>query len=507
MIEDTILDTNKPSRLGQRLSFKNVSIIGFIIVFVMFGSYVLLKTFAATPPNPPPENVTFWYQPLSATTDPNRIGKASIVVIADQGSDADEVAAVAKAHSLGAKAYHYVQGFWVPDSRSYDGIDISQHPDWRYCNANGPVLGRVLGSVNWWMLDMNEKAARNAMTAYLLTVKNTWGYDGVFIDLGNAALKPSNMVPGFDINQASTCTQTPVIAGRSFADSYIGMASQAKGVGLESMLNYYNPYQNPVLPAGWWTYLTSTLDESSNQSADWSTVQTANALAQNNGKVVAMVKNTDADAVAAKNDVYFRWSRAKLYDVPVAVNTGDDKCGSSSQPICLHFGVYPELVNTNLGNAQNEAGLAEPAKSGCDAGSDVNACLWVRHYANGLVIDNNSAVARSLTTNLNTSSCMYIKEIYSNQILANNTCVTSIQMNNIPPNSGRVLQYSQSAITNPISCDLNGDGVVGTGDLNIMAAHFRMSSGATAAEGDLNGDGAINIIDFSILALHWGQTS
>jgi len=52
--------------------------------------------------------------------------------------------------------------------------------------------------------------------------------------------------------------------------------------------------------------------------------------------------------------------------------------------------------------------------------------------------------------------------------------------------------------------DINSDGIVNTGDFNILSSNFGMSQGATLATGDLNGDGIIDGIDLNILFGSWG---
>lgn len=50
--------------------------------------------------------------------------------------------------------------------------------------------------------------------------------------------------------------------------------------------------------------------------------------------------------------------------------------------------------------------------------------------------------------------------------------------------------------------DANGDGVVDTIDLSILASHYGLS-GQTFATGDFTGDGVVDVFDFSALAAHW----
>lgn len=53
--------------------------------------------------------------------------------------------------------------------------------------------------------------------------------------------------------------------------------------------------------------------------------------------------------------------------------------------------------------------------------------------------------------------------------------------------------------------DLDGDRLVGLGDLTILLAHFGMEPGATYADGDINGDGAVAMEDLTTLLAFFGN--
>ena len=43
--------------------------------------------------------------------------------------------------------------------------------------------------------------------------------------------------------------------------------------------------------------------------------------------------------------VFYEWSRVKLFDLALAVNTGDGGCGPTVQSdVCNRYGTYPELT-------------------------------------------------------------------------------------------------------------------------------------------------------------------
>jgi hypothetical protein len=56
-----------------------------------------------------------------------------------------------------------------------------------------------------------------------------------------------------------------------------------------------------------------------------------------------------------------------------------------------------------------------------------------------------------------------------------------------------------------LSGDVDGDGVVGPGDFNILATHFGQT-GRTSADGDFDGDGIVGPGDFNLLATAFGMS-
>lgn len=75
-----------------------------------------------------------------------------------------------------------------------------------------------------------------------------------------------------------------------------------------------------------------------------------------------------------------------------------------------------------------------------------------------------------------------------------------------PSNSGQVHQV-ESVTAGMLRVlhpgDINGDNLVSTGDLSLMAGHWSMT-GMTWGQGDLNGDGLVSTGDLSLLAGNWG---
>ncbi len=365
------------------------------------------------------------------------IGKPRLVITRAQGTEDAERFAIKKIHETGGLAYRYLQYFWFPDNKADPdtGLNISQNPDWIYCRqGNTPLFGVRFEGVKSYFLDLNERAARDNMIAFYKKIKD-WGYDGVFVDIGRGARSgrtdyplADQLIPG----EPSTCTKDPIVANRSFADSYIETITQAKALGLKTILNYDRAHvPGKKLPANWYNYLDWTLDESVNNSnIPWQEIYDSNRYAEldGQGKTIQLIKEDIKDAngkpITNKDDVYFRSSRARLFSSPIAVNS-------------LNSRLYPELTSATL----NGPFVAGPFTISCDD-TATGQCLWARRYSGGLVIVNNTNQNKS-TKNiwLGTQSCRTVKNLYSGQLLDGGACITSLDLS-IPAKSGRIFLYN-----------------------------------------------------------------
>lgn len=65
------------------------------------------------------------------------------------------------------------------------------------------------------------------------------------------------------------------------------------------------------------------------------------------------------------------------------------------------------------------------------------------------------------------------------------------------------MNFAQWRSTHP---DLDGDGVVGLGDISALLEHFGIAGGASFAHGDLNSDGDVDLDDLSLLLDAYGTT-
>ena len=409
----------------------------------------------------PAEGVTFLYQRVPGPGLARRIGRNRIVVA---GPSNQTGRAAASIHATGAKAFRYVQTYWYPTDRSFDGLKISQHPDFAFCTqASDPIVGRTDATGSpWWFLDMNEETVRDHFRSRLEELKRQ-GWDGVFFDRGYASLTGIDETDGKVWARSSTCTERPHVVGATFADSYVGILGLAHEAGLQTMFNYgVSPFDSvtPLRPdprnpsciaRDWprcprlddaWNSADYVLDEavSHSQDLDWNRDFVANQQNEQDpahgGRVVglltnALLKNGD------HNVVVYEWSRAKLFAIPVGINTGYTGCPAGQGP-CNRRGVYPELTSMTLGRPIDP----NPQASECEPGSEIH-CLWTRRYANGVIAVNASASPKTTSLSLQVTGCRYLTDLGTGQHLADGTCVSRITLP-LAPWSGAPVQYSEA---------------------------------------------------------------
>jgi hypothetical protein len=405
--------------------------------------------------DPPAENVTFWYQDLKPSTDLTPLGHPAIVVL---GPQTDEAGAVARVHALGAKAYRYVQYYWLPSGQSYQGVDLATHPDWAFCRTGATKAeGRVASGIPWYLLDLNERPARDAMLAFTAQVQ-AWGYDGVMIDRGYAALTAGTDGAGNRIwNRRSTCTADPVVAGRTFADAYVGLTASIHDLGLEVMFNYATSPNDAKLAlrpdpsdprcnlpttatvTAWaqcprlsdvWPVVTSVLVENFGKTTDERWLEDYRTGAEAEAKqhpVVGLLKESEVDPAKQRANAYYQWARAKLFPTALAMNVGDDRCNGNGTSVCQRNGLFPELVDARLGAPTR----AQPVASQCVPGT--LRCLYTRTYQLGTVAAN--ASPRPAVTQVLPTPTQDLVEQYSGQVVTHASCGAGVPQ---PAWSGRL---------------------------------------------------------------------
>ena len=426
------------------------------------------STTGSRPPAAPPssasapaENVTFLYQPVSPTNLAQRIGRNRLVVAGPQNRTARAPRAI---HATGAKAFRYVQTYWYPITRPFDGLDVKNHPDFAFCRDGAtPVVGRTDATgAPWWFLDMNEEAVRAHFESRLRILKRQ-GWDGVFFDRGYASLTGLDESSSGVWNRVSSCTEHPHAPGATFADSYVSILGLAHDVGLKTIFNYGVSPLDPVTPLrpdpknaacsahDWpkcpklddaWDSADYVLDEavSHTQDVEWNRDFLANQQNEQHPEHGGHVLGLLTGALLNGGDrevVTYVWSRAKLFAQPVGINTGDIGCPPGSGP-CNRGGLYPELTSMTLGRPIDP----NPQATECDAGSEIH-CVWTRRYASGVVVVNASPNPKTTSVELQVTGCRHLTDRGTGQNLADGNCVSRFTLL-LAPWSGAPVQYSET---------------------------------------------------------------
>lgn len=414
----------------------------------------------STPAPSARENVTFYYQPVGAVDDLAKLGRVNIVVGQGGSSAAQRIKAT------GAKAYRYVQTYWFPAGKVFDGVDIAAHPDDAFCGSDGkPVVGRTdFRGQEWWFLDINERAVRAEFLTHLEAIR-AQGWDGVFMDRGYAALTGIDDPVVRNVwNEVSTCTNDPVQRAATFADAYVEATRAVREAGLELMLNYGvsaldpatalrpDPHDSACVQRDYakcrhlddvWPQVQWALNEaiSHPRDVDWAHEYESNRASEKDpahgGQIVGLITQATLGGEHTRDGVYFEWSKVKLFKIPLAVGTGDDGCpGKPANSICNRQAIYPELANLAFGTPID----AEPRSGDCAAGSTVD-CVWSRRYEHGASIANVQPIAASFELSLGVQGCRYVRDLWSGEPLAGNRCTKSVTLD-VPAWSGRPLAYA-----------------------------------------------------------------
>lgn len=412
-------------------------------------------------------NVTLYYHgktKLAPGADLSDLGNPTVVVATGTGEEAQQIAAI---HSIGAKAYRYVQYYWAPQGRPYEGVNFTQLPGWKFCRSGDTgLIGRTVGSERWYFIDTNEIAVRNRIRDALVAIRAR-GWDGVMFDRGAAATQAVLDTRGRrNWFRRSTCTHDPYRSRATFSDAYMHMVGMARGVGLGTMMNNGRSPFDPSLPmrpdpsdkqcreALWsycrkvddaWPRLDLVLNERAARprAQDWRSTFTGNRRSERNTsygrRTVGVITTASLGGVRHQRPpaVFYQWARIKLFDLPVAVNTGDDGCdGAPDGSVCNRYGLYPALTSIRFGAPLTSL----PASGNCVGTSDVR-CTWLRRYAAGMSVVNVTDEQRTARLPLGLNECRYVYDVFHQTPLNANRCVTRVRLD-LPAWSGRPLLYA-----------------------------------------------------------------
>jgi hypothetical protein len=181
------------------------------------------------------------------------------------------------------------------------------------------------------------------------------------------------------------------------------------------------------------------------RDARWRSTFAANQRSERDSRyghrTIALITTATLGGAAnqTRSNVFYQWSRVKLFDLAVAVNTGDGGCGpdGSTSGVCNRYGLYPELVNTVMGRPVSSA----PTAQLCARRSKIH-CVWVRRYRQGTdVINAQSTARKGVRIDLGLAKCRYVYDVYKRTPLAGNTCKLAVRMD-LPAWSGRPLRLS-----------------------------------------------------------------
>jgi hypothetical protein len=390
---------------------------------------VLIATFgmpaAATAAPVPAGNWVWYYQHVQAP-DRVKFTGARAVVVADQTADAP---AIAQIHATHALAFHYVNVYWYPGNRAYEGVDLSQNAGWAFCTSGAqPAMGRSVNGVPWYYADLNERGLYDSVMSYLRSLRSS-GYDGVFLDLGTSALATGTMP-----SQVSTCTQQPVAPGATFADAYARVVRAAAAMGFHVVVNYTT--RKPLRAD-----VASVVDRTLYETAPGATADTFAASfarrraeqAAGQGRAPRYVEEIKTSRSGDRSGAFFGWTQAALWRIDLTVNAGDDACSGSVAPLgCARFGTVPELTAVQRGKAMDAA----PSSRSCAAKAAMR-CLWVRRWQYALVVVNTTGAPIRATVSTGHRRCRAFTDVWQARVLHRGRCTMKLTVT-VPADAGRV---------------------------------------------------------------------
>jgi hypothetical protein len=367
-----------------------------------------------------------WYYQQVQPTDAAKFVGARAVVVASQKDDA---AAIAEIHAVRALAFHYVNAYWYPAGRAYQGLDIGQNVDFAFCDSGSdPLLGRTVDGFSWYYVDLNERGMFDSLVSYLDSLRAA-GYDGVFFDLGTLALS-SGAMPA----KVSTCTSDPVVPIASFADSYAEVVKVAAAMGLRVTINYTTSQ-----PLRWdiAAIVDRTLYETPPDTTlgafDQSFARRRAEEAAGDGGAPRFVEEIKTITLNDRWSAFFEWAAGALWNIDLTINTGDDACaGSNPATLCTRYGTFPELTSVRRGSPLD----AYPSSYRCEAGS-TDRCLWLRRWRYALVVVNTTTAPIRITIRSGHRKCRVFTDVWRSRVLHRGACTGGLTVT-VPALSGRV---------------------------------------------------------------------
>ncbi len=413
----------------RSVSTTRLAVLGGLLIALLAG-LVSAPAYAQTSRPPiPPGNWVWYYQPVTPSDGAKFIGARGVVV----GTQPDDSVAISRIHEAGALAIHYVNPYWYPVGRPYQGSDLAEHPDWAFCQSGStPMWGRDFWGTPWDYVDLNEQAMHDQVIAWLQHLKQV-GYDGVFFDIGSRAMWRGPMP-----HLKSTCTQDPVQPGATFAQAYAHIVEQAHAMGLRVILNYgMGPSLSKPLAASVDRLLHETSSHTRPSVGQFLGLQSDQARTQAGqpGYIEELKTKQSND----RSTAYYEWAEGWLYNVDLDFNSGDSGCPAVLTPgaVCWHYGTFPELTALKRGGQLDAA----PTRTHCSAHHKIE-CLWTRRWQDVVVTVNETR--RPITTTITTGhpTPRVLTNAWNRAPLANGAAITRARVT-IPAYSGRIFVESR----------------------------------------------------------------
>jgi hypothetical protein len=401
---------------------------------------------------------------MSALRD--RLGRPGLVVVSPGGTDEGDRNTVTNMQTLAhiPEVYRYVNLYSEPEGGSSDlalpGLG------WTFCaSGTTPPVARVVNGTPWYFMNPSSSQARTAVTALFKRLHDD-GYTGVMIDRGQAATQFASYRSGSTTvkiwYRRSTCNG----GKQTFADGFSSWAALAQTQGLKVLFNNGvpalvtpkmrpDPSNKDCQHAHWskcptlgdlWRHTNLVLNESATDLKDtgWARTYAGNKASESDVRhgyqTVALIttRNLHGATGQTKGNVFYEWSRIKLFNISVAVNTGEGGCPATNKSTpCNHYGFYPALTSINFGRPL----ASGPRRASCTKPGEVH-CVWHRTYARGADVVNVSSTRKTVTVDLGTNGCRFVTDAYSGTLLSSK-CISTVKVT-LPPWSGRPLTYSTS---------------------------------------------------------------
>jgi hypothetical protein len=337
------------------------------------------------------------------------------------------------ARAKGVRAFPYVTFYQLPLNDRWQGIRLSEHPDWILINARGEWAKTGFweseDSKNIYCTCANVVAFQDAVLAYVETLMKR-GAAGIFLD----NVHPNRECAGEKFGKHKHLFPTQI-------EAFAGLMARAREV-----IRKYDPdgallinSANPAsLPAEFWPATDSEMSESyictwvsKSRWGDWAKDWNGLDKKVPAGKQVCCLSYVGHTTNAVKDDLYFCYASARLMN------------------FIWSAGNKPEI------RWDKDARLLYATTLGRPAGGEIVVDgLHYRKFANGIVAVNPTDAAKTLTLEAGLPTTG-LRDLYEGRILVAESGRASLP---VPPQSGRVWLFTPAESLPPFGNWLSGAG-------------------------------------------------